>query len=98
MEPGERETIIRTDDSETEWIIWSAKGSRMYKKLIRTLTPRRADDHGAFFAVPFAGVIVRIPKKKTPSPEQREKMQERGRQLAKTRQVIVFPTHKILGE
>jgi hypothetical protein len=46
MTPVERETILRTDDASDPWTVWSAKGSRQARRLLKRCTPVREDATG----------------------------------------------------
>jgi hypothetical protein len=77
MTPAERETTLRTDDASDTWIIWSAKGSRLARRLLKRCTPVAEDAHGYRFEVPLTWVRVGSPPRRTLTEEQRRATQAR---------------------
>ena len=71
MTPAERETTLRTDDASDTWTIWSAKGSRQARRLLKRCTPVAEDAMGYWFEVPLAWVKVAPPPRRTLTEEQR---------------------------
>ena len=77
MTPAERETILRTDDASDTWTIWSAKGSRQARRLLRRCTPVAEDAMGYRFEVPSTWVRVAPPPRRALTEEQRRAIQVR---------------------
>jgi hypothetical protein len=74
MTPAERETILRTDDASDTWTIWSAKGSRQARRLLKRCPPVAEDAMGYRFEVPLAWVRVAPPRQVRLTEAQRQRL------------------------
>jgi hypothetical protein len=69
--PAEREAILRTDDASDAWSIWSAKGSRQARRLLKRCTPVAEDAMGYRFMIPVAWVRIVPSRPRTLTGEER---------------------------